>query len=88
MARQSSPAVQAQIIARVNQLRADELPLLGRDVALAPDIAAAQYRYGLALYLAGKLDEAMERLERAVELEPQTPAFQQARDLLKEQMAK
>lgn len=88
MASQSSPAVQAQIIARVKQLRADELPLLGRDVALAPDIAAAQYRYGLALYLAGKLDEAMDRLERAVELEPQTPAFRQARDLLKEQMAK
>ena len=71
---------------RAEELRAQELPLLGRDADLAPENANVQYRYGLALYLAGKLDEAMERLEKAVDLDPTMPTFRQARDLLKEKI--
>ncbi len=81
------PAVQAaQLMGRVAELRAAELPLLGRDASLAPDNAGVQYRYGLALYLAGKMDEAMKLLDRAVELEPEVSDFRQARDLLKEKL--
>ena len=53
------PAQAAQFMGRVAELRAAELPLLGRDAALAPENARVQYRYGLALYLAGRMDEAM-----------------------------
>lgn len=74
------------VMKRVRQLRAEELPLLARDVGLAPENAALQYRYGLALYLAGQSDEALERLNRAVELEPDVPDFRQARDLLKQKL--
>jgi Flp pilus assembly protein TadD len=53
---------------------------------LAPDSAGLQYRYGLALYLAGDMDQAMQRLNRAAELEPTVPDFRQARDLLKQKL--
>jgi len=86
LAGQRPPTEQLEIMVRVKQLREEELPFLGRDADLAPENAPVQYRYGLALYLAGKLDQAMERLERAVELEPDIPTFRQARDLLKEKM--
>jgi tetratricopeptide (TPR) repeat protein len=76
----------AQLMSRVAQLRAAELPLLGRDASLAPDNAQVQYRYGLALYLAGRMTEAMERLNRATELAPDVPDFRQARDLLQEKL--
>ncbi len=76
----------AELLLRVAELREAELPLLGRDAALAPDNANIQYRYGLALYLAGQMDEAMEMLNRAVELDPAVPDFRQARDLLKEKL--
>jgi tetratricopeptide (TPR) repeat protein len=87
MASQTDPTTQAKVMERVSRLRSEELPLLGRDAGLAPENASVQYRYGLALYLAGKLDEAMEKLERAAELAPKTPDFRQARDLLREKMA-
>lgn len=77
----------AQLIQRAEELRAEELPLLKRDANLAPDNAAIQYRYGLALYLAGEMDAAMERLEKAVELSPEVPDFRQARDLLREKLS-
>lgn len=81
------PAEQvAPLTKRVEQLRQAELPLLQRDADLAPENAPIQYRYGLALYLAGKLEEAMERLEAAVKLAPEVPDFRQARDLLKEKL--
>ncbi len=83
---QLPPAQAAQFMGRVSELRAAELPLLGRDAALAPENAPVQYRYGLALYLAGRMDEAMTFLERAVELEPDVGDFRQARDLLKEKL--
>ena len=64
------------------QLRAEELRLLARDAQLAPDAAAVQYRYGLALYLAAELDQAESALARAVELEPNTVEFVLALALL------
>jgi len=72
---------------KAEQLRRDELPLLSRDASLAPGIATVQYRYGLALYLSGDLPGALQRLERAVELEPDVPDYQLAVRLLKEKMA-
>ena len=84
---QQIPRSQAvQVFERAKQLRADELPLLGRDADLAPDAPMIQYRYGLGLYLAGEMEQAMERLNRAVELAPEDPTFLQARDLLKEKL--
>ncbi|TWT49155.1 Tetratricopeptide repeat protein [Rubripirellula amarantea] len=78
---------QAQVmVQRAKQLRAEELPLLARDSKLAPDNPSLQYRYGLALYLAGQMDAALESLNRAVELAPDVPEFIQARDLLKEKL--
>jgi tetratricopeptide (TPR) repeat protein len=61
--------------AKADQLRAEELPFLARDARSAPQNAAVQYRYGLALYLAGNLEEAETALRQAVDLEPQTPEF-------------
>ncbi|MCP4886525.1 MAG: hypothetical protein GY904_07920 [Planctomycetaceae bacterium] len=81
----NGPQAQA-VMSRVAELREDELPRLGRDAELAPDNAGLQYRYGLALYLAGKMDQAMGRLNRAVELEPLVPDFRQARDLLQQKL--
>jgi tetratricopeptide (TPR) repeat protein len=81
----NGPQAQA-VMSRVADLREDELPRLGRDAELASDNAGLQYRYGLALYLAGKMDQAMERLNRAVELEPLVPDFRQARDLLQQKL--
>ena len=86
LAAQSPGAGGSQMLQRAGQLRAAELPLLGRDAKLAPDNASIQYRYGLALYLANRMDEAMQRLERAVELEPDVPDFRTARDLLKDKL--
>jgi tetratricopeptide (TPR) repeat protein len=86
LASQSQGLQAAQLMSQVAQLRAAELPLLGRDASLAPDNAQVQYRYGLALYLAGRMTEAMERLNRATELAPDVPDFRQARDLLKEKL--
>ncbi len=76
----------AAMMQQAAQLRAEELPLLERDANLAPDNASIQYRYGLALYLAGQMEEAMGRLEKAVELAPQIGEFRQARDLLLEKL--
>lgn len=75
-----------KLLEQTQILRAQELPRLKRDAELAPDLAALQYRYGLALYLAGHADEAMKQLERAVEINPEVPVYQQARDALKQQL--
>lgn len=74
------------LLKRVKTLRKQELPLLARDAALAPQIAGIQYRYGLLLYLDGQLDAALSQLEKAVQLEPDNPEFQTAVRLLKEKM--
>ncbi|TWU07921.1 multiheme c-type cytochrome [Stieleria varia] len=83
---QAAPNTAQNYLAKAQSLRKEELPLLARDAGLAPDNAALQYRYGLALYLNGQMQEAKERLERAVELEPDVPDFQLALKLLNEKL--
>lgn len=75
-----------ELRASAKKLRKDELPLLGRDADLAPTSAPLQYRYGLALYLDGQMEAALERLNQAVDLQPDAPTFKQARDLLQEKI--
>ncbi|WP_153558247.1 tetratricopeptide repeat protein [Roseimaritima sediminicola] len=83
----TSPETQAQRAARAKQLRSEELPLLERDANLVPDNAMLQYRLGLAYYLDGQMDEALAKLQRAVELSPEDESFQEALRLLKEKLA-
>lgn len=71
---------------KIDQLRREELPLLARDAALAPTIPDLQYRYGLALYLAGDTDQARKQLQLAVELAPEVEQFATALRLLNEQI--
>jgi len=75
-----------QAAERATRLRAEELPFLARDAGLAPDNAVVQYRYGLALYLAGQLEGALRQLERAVELAPQVDEYRLALRLLREKL--
>ncbi|WP_404309291.1 multiheme c-type cytochrome [Neorhodopirellula lusitana] len=70
----------------IQRLRAEELPLLGRDANLAPNNPGLQYRYGLALYLAGDLPGAKKQLQRAVELAPEVEDFRMALRLLQEKI--
>ena len=64
------------------QLRQEELALLQRDVGLMPTSAPLQYRYGLLLYLHGRMEEAEQHLAKACALEPNSPDFALALTLL------
>lgn len=66
--------------------RAEELPLLKRDAELSPEHAPLQYRYGLALYLAGQPTSALPVLQRACELEPENVDYVLALALLNEHL--
>lgn len=81
-----TPTAAEQLTERAAQLRRQELPLMERDATLAPNNAAVQYRYGLALYLAGQPQAALVQLQKAVDLEPENPLFRQALQLLKEKL--
>ena len=83
--RQPGPTA-AEYLQYAAKLREEEVPLLVRDAELAPEVAEIQYRCGLALYLAGRNDDALEYLERAVEIEPDVEQFRVAVRLLKEKM--
>lgn len=74
----------ARAAEHVRRLHSEELPLLGRDADLAPHIGIVQYRYGLALYLNGDLQLALQRLQQAVDLEPSVPEFREAYEALRE----
>jgi len=63
-------------------LRRQELDLVGRDVRLSPQTAPLHYRYGLLLYLQGRMEEAETSLREACRLEPNTPDFLLALALL------
>lgn len=78
---QASP-VRQEIV----RLRKAELPLLGRDVRLLPTSAPLQYRYGLALYLDGQRETALQHLQQAAELEPQEAGYAEAVAMLLEAM--
>jgi len=71
---------------RAAELRQEELPLLARDAGLAPRNAQVQYRYGLALYLAGDLAAALRQLELAVTLAPDVEDYALALRLLREKL--
>lgn len=68
------------------QLRQEEMDLLARDAQLAPEIAGVHYQYGLSLYLNGKLQEALQSLQRACDLEPTSFEFRMALTLLYERL--
>jgi Flp pilus assembly protein TadD len=70
MAREAA-ALEAQIV----ELRQQELVLLERDARLAPEIPEVQFRYGNALYLNNRLDDAVEAMRRAHDLEPSSPRY-------------
>ena len=70
----------------IKRLRTEELPLLARDVELLPSEPSIQYRYGLALYVAGKNETAVEHLVKAAELEPETSAYAQAAAMMYESL--
>ena len=67
---------------RIARLRNEELELLARDAKLAPQNAVIRYRYGLALYLHGQLEEAEHELIEAARLAPNTADFALALALL------
>ena len=67
---QTTPQQRPAIMQKIKQLREQELPLIARDAELASEDPGIQYRYGLVLYLAGKMDQALEQLELAVQLGP------------------
>ena len=56
-------------------LRQDEFVNFERDASYAPENAAVQYRYGLALYRNDQLDEAVKVLRKVHDLEPRTPVY-------------
>ncbi len=68
------------------KLRTEELDLLRRDVQLAPDFAGLQYRYGLSLYLNGELEEALQAMEKACQLEPDNVDYRLGLTLLYERL--
>lgn len=71
----SDPAAADALRGRVTQLRREELDLLARDAKLLPENGALRYRYGLSLYLHGRLDEAERELNAAVQNSPNMPDF-------------
>lgn len=72
----------SKLVERVAVLRREELELLARDAKLAPTNAMIRYRFGLSLYLQGRLDDAQAELREAVRLAPNTSDFVLALALL------
>lgn len=66
----------------ISELRKTELELLARDVRLLPQAASLQYRYGLALYVDGQHEQALEQLMKAAELEPKSFEYVQGVTLM------
>ncbi len=84
----SSQEAGAALQERIKQLRKEELVLLQRDVQLLPTAAAIRYRYGLALYLDGQPEKAVEHLVAAAELDPDAAAYAQAAAMLFEHLGR
>ncbi|MEM9644402.1 MAG: hypothetical protein AAF989_05370, partial [Planctomycetota bacterium] len=68
------------------KLRAEDLPLLLRDSKLAPDNSELQYQCGMALYLAGRGEEGLRYLQRAVELQPESQRYEIGLRMLRERL--
>ena len=72
------PNVQETIqnyLQQAETLRRNEFVNFERDASYAPENAAVQYRYGLALYRNGQLEEAVEVLRKVHQLEARTPIY-------------
>ena len=57
---------------QVAKLRAEELLLLERDAGIATNVAVVQYRYGLALYMNDRFEDAASVLAKACDLSPES----------------
>ncbi len=68
----------------IAELRSTELPLLRRDASLLPDNGNLQFRLGLAYFLNGDISQAVDSVQRALDLEPDNQEFSEALLLLKE----
>lgn len=72
-------AARQKLQSDIATLRSEELQLLARDVRLLPQPPAMLvFRYGLALYLDGQLEQAAEQIVRAAELERSDVTFAQS----------
>ncbi len=63
------------LLARAKTLRQEELPLMERDFGYAPTNASIAQRLGLAYYLSGDLEKAVERIASASRLEPASTEY-------------
>jgi predicted CXXCH cytochrome family protein len=75
LATTSDEAEGKKLLDTIARLRREELELLARDAKFVPQNATVRYRYGLSLYLHGRLDEAEKELLEAARLSPNTPDF-------------
>ncbi len=62
------------------------MQLLERDVGLLPEAHELHYRLGLALYVDGQQERAVEHLVRAAELDPRQVNYAQAAAMLFESL--
>jgi len=76
----------AENAVKASELRAGELPLLARDAKYAPNNAQVQYRYALALYLAGNAEEAEAPMLRAAKQMPDASQYQVGMALLYQEL--
>lgn len=79
---QTNNGSSSPILDEIRELRQTELQLLARDVKLLPSAASLQYRFGLALYVDGQKEQALQALVRAAELEPSSYEYVQAVTLM------
>ena len=70
------PPQAAEFTQRAAELKKQELPLLARDARLAPEFAPIQYRYGLSLYFDGQFEASVKQVQRAIDLDPNVPEYQ------------
>jgi len=69
---EDDPAKAQRMHLQSRELRREETALLAKEAELLPDDASVQYRYGLSLYLIGEEERAVEVLEKAHELAPES----------------
>ncbi|MCH7688068.1 MAG: hypothetical protein IH899_15545, partial [Planctomycetes bacterium] len=72
----------------IQRYREQELDLLERDVRLMPENGLARHRFGLTLYLLGKMDQAEQQFVAACRLEPDAYDYRLFLTLLYEKRAK
>jgi len=71
-------------VKKARELREEELPFLRRDVELLPEDPMPRYRYAMALYLLGRLDDAQKQLVLLCEMAPREQQFRLMLTLLYE----